>query len=195
MSLAKSIRWRRGPKIAPTFTRASCSRQSTIRAGTSAHRYPTTDRKIAWEDLADAPSTRRSNSLILWIAMVGSAICGVSYADTIVSGPLADFQSWTSANGNNNGASYWDSSTNSILGPQLQLGDGHRRRFCHSFFFQRAAPETPNHVEVQLTEEADLRAVGGKNESRHDFFSACNLFLGARTTRGTRMELWRYYRE
>ena len=56
---------------------------------------------------------RRKNSLILLIAIAGWAICGTSYADSVIGSPGAGLQSWTVSfnNLNTNFAPYWDYST------------------------------------------------------------------------------------
>jgi hypothetical protein len=51
---------------------------------------------------------RPRNIFSLLIAVAGWAVCGACYADTIIGGPSAGFQTWTAADVNNNMVPYWD---------------------------------------------------------------------------------------
>ncbi|MGA9304175.1 MAG: PEP-CTERM sorting domain-containing protein [Candidatus Sulfotelmatobacter sp.] len=70
------------------------------------------------EDLEMQKLIRSRNILSLVLALVGWAVCGACYADTIVSlFPGAGFQTWTAADVNNNMSPYWDYPTNYSFGP------------------------------------------------------------------------------
>jgi hypothetical protein len=66
--------------------------------------------------------TRPRNILSLLIAVVGWGVCGTCYADTIIGGASAGFQTWTAADVNNNNAPYWDYPTN-YASPPLVNGN------------------------------------------------------------------------
>jgi hypothetical protein len=69
---------------------------------------------------------RPRTGLILLVAMAVSATCTTSFAQSIIGSPGAGFQTWKTANLNNNGAPYWDAFTQNQLGNKTSRNIG----FC-----------------------------------------------------------------
>jgi hypothetical protein len=86
---------------------ASCSGQETNRDGS----------RKRGGGLGICDPVQPKNIFSLLMAVVGWAACGACYADTIIGGPSAGFQTWTAADLNNNMAPYWDYPTNYTFAP------------------------------------------------------------------------------